>query len=117
VFAYGSLVDPHCLDEVLEHRYAGERYRARLAGYQRIMNSEYPFPYIVAAREAWVDGVVVMDLTPCDLQKLDRYEEVEAGVYRRELVDVEAWGCGPTPLRVQAFTYVAGPGLPASTSR
>src|SRR5437588_8737312 len=101
VFAYGSLVDPRCLDEVLGHRYAGERYRARLAGYERVMRSDYPFPYIVAAQSGWVDGVVVMDLSPRDLQKLDCYEEVEAGVYCRELVEVEAWGCGPATLQLQ----------------
>src|ERR1700736_2434921 len=82
VFAYGSLVEPRRLDEVLGRRYAGERYRARLAGYQRVTPNEYPFPYIVAARKSWVDGVVVMDLSPRDLQILDVYEEVEAGVYR-----------------------------------
>ena len=32
--------------------------------------------------------VVVMDLSPYDLQVLDRYEEVESGVYRREPVQV-----------------------------
>jgi gamma-glutamylcyclotransferase (GGCT)/AIG2-like uncharacterized protein YtfP len=116
VFAYGSLVDPGCLDEVLGHPHAGERLPARLEGYERITTAAYPFPYIVAARGKWVDGVLVMDLDRDDLLALDEYEEVDKGIYARERVQVEAWGRGPRSLRLQALTYVAGPGLLASTA-
>lgn len=108
VFAYGSLVDPRCLDEVLGHRHGGERLAARLQGYARIMDGAYPFPYIVGAQGRSVDGVLLMDLTAYDIQALDRYEEVEQGIYERRVVEVEAWGCGPLPRRFRAQAYVAG---------
>jgi gamma-glutamylcyclotransferase (GGCT)/AIG2-like uncharacterized protein YtfP len=116
LFAYGSLIEPGCLDEVLGHRHTGERLRARLTGYQRITSSTYPYPYILEAVGQSVDGVVFMDLSPSELQELDRYEEVDAGMYRRQLIEVEAWGCGPRPIRLQAHAYVAGPSLIVSTS-
>src|ERR1051326_9176433 len=94
LFVYGSLVDPRCLDQVLGRRHAGERLRARLHGYQRHTMPDYPFPYLVAASDQSVDGVLLMDLSAPDLQLLDRYEEVDAGMYRREAVVVETWDCG-----------------------
>jgi len=87
-----------------------------LAGFTRMAPSELTYPFIVVDPGARVDGVLIMDLTPCDMQLLDRYEEIEAGMYRRELVEVEAWGCGPQPMLVQAYTYVAGPALIESTA-
>jgi hypothetical protein len=116
LFAYGSLVDPRCLEDVLGHAHSGERLRAQLVGYERKVEDVFPYPFIVAASGGRVDGVLVTDLSTCDMQLLDGYEEIETGVYRRELVEVEAWGCGPQTLHVQAYTYVAGPGLIASTA-
>lgn len=116
VFAYGTLVAPECLDEVLGHRHLGERLAAQLQGFKRVESSAYEYPYIVQADGHIVDGVLLMDLSPDDMQALDRYEEVEAGVYRRESVGVLAWGCGPRPARISAVTYVAGTALAASTA-
>jgi gamma-glutamylcyclotransferase (GGCT)/AIG2-like uncharacterized protein YtfP len=117
VFAYGTLVEPGCLDAVLGHKHLGERLAARLPGYQRMRVSMYPYPYVVPVPGASVEGVLLMDLSPYDMQALDRYEEVESGVYRRETVEVEAWGCGPRPIYVQADVYAAGHELLASTAR
>jgi hypothetical protein len=114
VFAYGTLVDPRRLDEVLGHKHRGERLAARLDGYRRVMSASYPYAFILEAQGRFVDGVLLMDLSPYDLQVLDRYEEVERGMYQRQLVEVAAWGCGPRPLRLYAHAYVAGPAL-AST--
>jgi gamma-glutamylcyclotransferase (GGCT)/AIG2-like uncharacterized protein YtfP len=116
LFVYGSLVDPRCLDDVLGHAHSGERLRAQLAGFTRVAPGELTYPFIVADPGAHVDGVLIMDLSPYDMQLLDRYEETEAGMYRRELVEVEAWGCGPQTLHVLACTYVAGPALIESTA-
>jgi len=95
----------------------GERLRARLSGYQRTVDEGYPYPFIVAADRGVVDGVLLLDLTPQDVRTLDRYEDVEDGVYQRELVEVEAWGCGPGTPRLLAYTYVAGPALGVAHSR
>lgn len=115
LFVYGSLVQPTCLDEVLGHRHPGERLAARLADYRRVNEPSYPYPFILSAPGESVEGVLLMDLTAYDFQVLDRYEEVESGVYRREPVEVEAWGCGARPIYVRAETYVAGPVLARST--
>ena len=116
LFVYGSLVEPRCLDEVLGRRHTEERLRARLAGYRRVSTSAYPYPFIVVAPEACVDGILVMDLTPSDLEVLDQYEEVATGTYTRIGVEVEAWGCGPRTMRIPAHAYVAGADLIRSTT-
>jgi gamma-glutamylcyclotransferase (GGCT)/AIG2-like uncharacterized protein YtfP len=114
LFAYGSLADPTRLDDVLGHRHLGERLRARLDGFERMTTDAYPYPYIVAAEGRSVDGVVVMDLSVQDVATLDRYEEVHQGMYQRQRVEVDAFGCGARTLRLQAHAYVAGPALIAS---
>jgi gamma-glutamylcyclotransferase (GGCT)/AIG2-like uncharacterized protein YtfP len=117
LFVYGSLMDPACLDQVLGRRHLGERLAARLDGFQRVASPWYPFPYIVKAVGESVDGLLLMDLWPNDVGALDAYEEVAEGVYRREGVHVQAWGCGSRPIRLPAQAYVAGPRLLASTAR
>ena len=116
LFVYGSLADPRCLADVLGRRYAQERLRARLSGFRRVATSAYPYPYIVAAPAESVDGIVVTDLSGRDLEVLDDYEEVAVGTYERISVEVDVWGCGPRPVRLQAHTYVAGSDLIRSTT-
>lgn len=115
VFAYGSLIDPARLDEVLGHKHLGERLAARLEGYRRAVSPSYPYPFAVAAPGQAVEGVLITELSTDDLTLLDRYEDVDAGVYQRAPVEVEAFGCGPRLMRFQADVYVAGPALTAST--
>ncbi len=111
LFVYGSLVDPRRLDEVLGYRFEGERVRARLSGYQRMVVSAFDYPFLVERPDSTVDGVLILDLNAQQLETLDRYEEVESGLYSRASVDVEACGCGPSPMFMAAQTYVAGPVL------
>jgi gamma-glutamylcyclotransferase (GGCT)/AIG2-like uncharacterized protein YtfP len=111
LFVYGSLVDARCLDRVLGRRHAGERLRACLMGFRRVSSDAYPYPFIVAAADESVDGILVMDLTRRDLEVLDEYEEVATGTYARIEVEVDAWGCGPRTMRIAAHTYVAGANL------
>ena len=108
LFVYGSLVDPRCLDDVLGRHHAGERLRACLTGFRRVLTDAYPYPFIVAAADESVDGILIMDLTRRDLEVLDEYEEVATGTYARIEVEVDAWGCGPRTMRIAAHTYVAG---------
>jgi gamma-glutamylcyclotransferase (GGCT)/AIG2-like uncharacterized protein YtfP len=117
LFAYGTLVEPHTLDHVLGHRHLGERLAARLEGYRRTTADGYAYAFLVAEPGQSVDGVLIMDLTSTDLQALDAYEDVDTLAYRRETVEVDALGCGPRGLRVQAQTYVGGPALLAMLRR
>jgi gamma-glutamylcyclotransferase (GGCT)/AIG2-like uncharacterized protein YtfP len=116
LFVYGSLVDPRRLDAVLGHRFSGERLRARLEGFERIGSAELGYPYLVEQPTSFVDGVLIMDLSPGDLDVLDRYEDVDTGVYERIVVEVEAWGCGPRPAHLEAHTYVGGSKLRSTAS-
>lgn len=114
MFVYGSLVDPSTLDDVLDHPYLGRRLAARLDGYRRIALDTYSFPFIVAKPGGFVDGLLLVDLTMHDVQALDLYEEVEALVYRRQVVEVEVRAGEQRKARIQAHTYVGGPALVAS---
>jgi gamma-glutamylcyclotransferase (GGCT)/AIG2-like uncharacterized protein YtfP len=116
LFVYGSLVDPRCLDEVLGHRFAGERLRARLDGFERVLTDRYAYPFLVVQPAHSVDGILVMDLSPAQFDVLDQYEDVGAGVYERIAVEVEAWSCGPQPIYLAAQTYVAGAQLRSTVS-
>jgi len=108
LFVYGSLVDPRQLDAVLGYHFLGERLRARLAGYERVMSERFGYPFLVARTAHVVDGILIMDLSPGDFDVLDRYEDVAAGVYERVPVEVETWGCGPISTYLEAQTYVGG---------
>jgi gamma-glutamylcyclotransferase (GGCT)/AIG2-like uncharacterized protein YtfP len=111
VFVYGTLVEPARLETVLGHRHLGERLRARLAEYRRVRVPEFEYPFIVPSRGAAVDGILLMDLSPDELETLDAYEELDQGTYLRTGVEVEVWGCGPRTMRVGAQTYVGGAAL------
>jgi gamma-glutamylcyclotransferase (GGCT)/AIG2-like uncharacterized protein YtfP len=111
LFVYGTLVDPRRLREVLGHAPGGEVLRARVRGYRRVSAPTYEYPFVVADPEASTDGLLVMDLTPSELECLDAYEDVAEGVYSRVPVEVEAWGCGPRSAYLRAETYAAGPAL------
>jgi gamma-glutamylcyclotransferase (GGCT)/AIG2-like uncharacterized protein YtfP len=113
LFVYGSLTSPRRLDEVLGRAHRGERLRARLRDYRRLWAHDYDYPFLVPAAGAWTDGVLVMDLSESDAQRLDEYEEVDQARYERRPVEVEVWGCGPGTRLVAAETYVAGPALAA----
>jgi gamma-glutamylcyclotransferase (GGCT)/AIG2-like uncharacterized protein YtfP len=108
LFVYGSLVDPRTLDCVLGYRFSGERCRARLVGYERVMSPAYGYPFLVANPNAFVDGVLLTDLNEGELDVLDRYEDVADEVYARAIVEVEAWGCGAQVTRTTANTYIGG---------
>lgn len=114
LFAYGSLVDPACVSEVLGRTHLGERLAARLDGYQRIVSSTYPYPYVVPSPGHSVDGVLITELSADDLHLLDRYEDVGGGDYQRATVEVDAFGCGSQPMHFQADVYIAGPALQVS---
>ncbi len=111
LFVYGSLTRPGALDDAIGRRHPGERLRARLPGFEWLQPASREYPCVVARPGAATEGILVMDLSDDDLHRVDEYEEVETGEYRRELVEVEAAGCGPAMGRVTAWCYVAGPRL------
>jgi gamma-glutamylcyclotransferase (GGCT)/AIG2-like uncharacterized protein YtfP len=109
LFVYGSLMDAAVLARVLGHPHQGERPRARLRGYERVMVEGWDYPLLRAAPQALTEGVVLDDLSEADLEALDAYEDVQGGDYTRKGVEIEVWVRGPRPVRLVADTYVAGP--------
>src|SRR5215510_6761081 len=93
LFVYGSLVDPRCLDDVLGYHFGGERVRAQLRGFLRVRSDGFHYPFLLAQKDGVVDGILIMGLSPRDMDVLDRYEEVDSGFYTRASIqDVEVWG-------------------------
>ena len=108
LFVYGSLMDRTTLGRVLGRPYRGEQLRARLPGHARRHDPGYDYPLLFPDPSASTDGLLLLDLTESDLPALDAYEDVAEGAYERQPVEVEAWTCGPTPLLIEAQTYLAG---------
>jgi hypothetical protein len=71
-------------------------------------SDEFPYAIILPSPDGAVDGILVLDLSAADLEVVDIYEDVAQGTYARTRVAVEAWGCGPHPMSIEAHTYVAG---------
>jgi len=108
LFTYGVLMHPELLRELTGRRFASEP--AILRDYRRpaVVKEGYPrFPAIVPAPGASVEGVLVRGIDRESFEILDRFEEVDLGLYTRESVaalDEAGRSC-------EAFAYVAGPRL------
>jgi gamma-glutamylcyclotransferase (GGCT)/AIG2-like uncharacterized protein YtfP len=109
LFVYGTLARPGVLERVLGHPHGGERLRAQLLDFERVVTPAYPYPFLRPKQGTRTDGLVILDLSAEDFQALDEYEDVETGLYQRVSVEADVWGCGPGLPRLPAETYVAGP--------
>jgi hypothetical protein len=109
LFVYGTLLDRTVLESVLGRRYRGEQLRAQLPGYARRSVPDWEYALLFPDASSVTDGQLLLDLTLADFVVLDAYEDVDSGAYERRPVDVEVWDCGPTPVRLSAQTYLAGP--------
>jgi gamma-glutamylcyclotransferase (GGCT)/AIG2-like uncharacterized protein YtfP len=105
LFIYGSLRDPQLRARLLGNRPELTTIPAILYGYARQMVSSFEYPFIVpAGPDEHVDGEIILGLTEDDYPLLDRYEEVDDGLYVRAAVTVQAPG-GP----MDAWAYLKGP--------
>ncbi len=108
LFAYGVLMYPELLEallgqpvEMLEASAPNhQRYTVRKAGYP-------PFPALVPEAGIQVAGVLVVGLNQAAVSRLDDFEEVDTGLYRRQPIEV----MGPAKRLRRAQAYLAGPGL------
>lgn len=98
LFAYGTLRHPRIWNSVVEGSY--ERVDAILSGYslRRVQHAEYPG--LVENKISVVEGVVYMDVTPEDAERLDEFEGEE---YIRIRVTVQT--AGAESLSCQAYLY------------
>lgn len=74
---------------------------ARLEGYRLGPHAFGPWPAAGPAPSGSIDGVLLEDLSEADLLRLDEYEGVREGLYRRVLAVAIAGG-----ERLEAFVYV-----------
>lgn len=109
LFVYGSLRDPRVRTRVLGERPALTTCPAILRGHERQMVPGFEYPFLVPAEaDASVDGELIVGLADADYPILDRYEDVDDGLYVRARVTVEAPD-GP----VDAWAYLRGPAAPS----
>lgn len=78
---------------------------AVLPGHERIMMPGFDYPFVVPAdRASRVEGELLHGLGPPEYELLDRYEDVEDGLYVRVVVTVET-AAGSA----DAWVYLRGP--------
>lgn len=104
LFVYGTLLDPDLATGLLERPVASEP--ATLVDFEIVRIEGSPLPTIFAAEGETVAGRLYRDLTDADYERLDRYEGVGEGLYRREVgrVVAGATGAKPEPAHVYVVT-------------
>jgi gamma-glutamylcyclotransferase (GGCT)/AIG2-like uncharacterized protein YtfP len=89
LFAYGTLMWPEVLADVIGRSVEGEP--AILHDARRLRVNDQVYPSLVSSEGFEVEGVIYFDLTESEIAALDRFEGSE---YERRLVAIEATG-GP----------------------
>lgn len=107
IFVYGTLMERGQLEHVLGHKYDGEFEVAVLRNFVRLQPS-----YYMAFEEegSEIVGKLVSNLDDGDMAKLDRYEGVDTGFYRRQEVLVGV-GIGDVRKLEDAYVYYNGDGF------
>jgi len=99
LFVYGKLVDDATVRSVLGRV---PRYRqALLKGFRRTAHEKGPWVVAEPDPTAEVQGRVLEGLSEGEVDRFDKFEGVDLGLYRRIAVHVEVGG-----RRVEAWTYV-----------
>jgi gamma-glutamylcyclotransferase (GGCT)/AIG2-like uncharacterized protein YtfP len=97
LFVYGTLTDPERVTAITGKQF--ERVDATLKDFERV-NSPLGYPFILPKAGGIVRGVLLLNLDPISLVRLDAYE-AEGDLYRRQVVVVEV-----ADRRMAAETYV-----------
>jgi gamma-glutamylcyclotransferase (GGCT)/AIG2-like uncharacterized protein YtfP len=97
LFVYGTLMDPQRVAALTAKQFA--RVEATLVGFGRI-ESDLGYPFILPSPGAVVHGILLIDIDPVSLYRLDAYE-AEGDLYRRQSVEVLV-----ADKSVPAMTYV-----------
>ena len=112
LFIYGSLRDPLVRTQLLGPRPDLTTCPATLHGFERQTVPSFGYPFLVpadtvAGQDARVDGELLLGLRSEDYRLLDRYEDLDDGLYVRSVVTVQTTG-GPSA----AWAYLRGPNAP-----
>jgi gamma-glutamylcyclotransferase (GGCT)/AIG2-like uncharacterized protein YtfP len=84
LFVYGTLMDPQRVAALTGKQFA--QVEATLVGFAR-MESDLGYPFILPSPSAVVPGILLIDIDPVSLYRLDAYE-AEGDLYRRQAVEV-----------------------------
>jgi gamma-glutamylcyclotransferase (GGCT)/AIG2-like uncharacterized protein YtfP len=104
VFAYGTLLEESFVANLLEHP-VGSR-PGLLMGYRLArLGGEDGWPVLLAEEGGVIEGRLYRNLDRGDLARLDAYEGVGEGLYRRHRVAVQV-GQGPDRTSEEAFVYI-----------
>ncbi len=102
LFAYGTLTDAAFVAGLLEHPVRGET--ARLLDFELLELEGFGYPTVFSAEGEAVPGVLYRGLTQEDLRRLDAYEGVAEGLYRRATARVTAGDGEPEDALVYLVT-------------
>lgn len=108
LFVYGTLRDPQMLEAVLARPLRAEGFEAATApGFVAVQYPGRAYPALVRRPGALAPGLLLMDLTPFELDLLDAFEGEE---YRRQIVPVMV----DSALH-EAFAYLPAVAVPADS--
>jgi gamma-glutamylcyclotransferase (GGCT)/AIG2-like uncharacterized protein YtfP len=100
LFAYGTLTDEALVAGLLGRPVRAEA--ARLVDFELLELEGFGYPTVFAAEGEEVEGKLYRGLTDEDLRRLDAYEGVGEGLYRRTTARVAAGDLEPR----EAFVYL-----------
>jgi gamma-glutamylcyclotransferase (GGCT)/AIG2-like uncharacterized protein YtfP len=104
LFTYGTLLEPKFTGRLLEHPVIA--VPARLHDYKMIEFADLSYPVLVESEGGSVEGHLYRDLTTEDYERLDAYEGVMEGLYRRVAVEVVAGTENESRQPEPAYLYV-----------
>lgn len=85
VFAYGTLMSKYTLQYVIGRSFEGTFEDATLHDFVRLQPSFY---MAFEEKGSHIDGKLIFGLTETDIRRLDQYEGISSGFYRRQNVKV-----------------------------
>jgi gamma-glutamylcyclotransferase (GGCT)/AIG2-like uncharacterized protein YtfP len=108
LFSYATLAEAATLDRLLGPRGARTLTTAELPDHEKIWVSGFGYPFVVPRPGSRVMGRLIEGLTASDYDKLDEYEGLAEGDYRRLAVRVRPHAVGRHE-PVDAYVYTLGP--------
>jgi gamma-glutamylcyclotransferase (GGCT)/AIG2-like uncharacterized protein YtfP len=104
LFTYGTLLEEEFTGRLLEHPVVAEP--ASLLDYKMVELADLSYPVVFDSEGGSVEGHLYRDLTTADYERLDAYEGVLEGLYRRVAVEVAAGSENKSRPPERAYLYV-----------